>query len=165
MRILLPRAATVLLLGFLIAGSVQGQEKDGMHRLEILNGARRTVHYFGTDAPAARERGRKENDAAIADMIHDLRTLYLRNEHAMEIKRHQMQMLLYGYSTTFGTSWYPTGSFYPGYGYWGWGWGPYGGYASGLGTSTYGLQFGIGDEGALKGVLIQGLVAPTEKKP
>jgi hypothetical protein len=76
-----------------------------------------------------------------------------------------MQGLLYGYSTTFGTSWYPTGAFYPGYGGWGWGWGPDGGYPAGLGTSTYGLQFGIGDEGTAKRELIQGLVTPAEKKP
>jgi hypothetical protein len=84
----------------------------------------------------------------------------------MEIKRHQMQMLLCGYTTTYEVSLLPTGT-YGSYLYGGWGWwGGFGGYPALLGTSTYGLQYGIGDEGALKNQLIQGLVPPpAEKKP
>ena len=40
----------------------------------------------------------------------------------------------------------------------------YGGYPAGLGTVTHGLQFGIGDEGALKNQLIQGIVPPPAEK-
>jgi hypothetical protein len=160
-------AAALPFLCLLAAGPVQGQEKDGMHRLEIYNSGRRTVQYYGNDAAAARDRGRRENDAVLADLAYDLRVLYLRNERAMEVKRHQMQMLLYGYSTTYGTSLYAPTAFDPAWNRGYWGWGGFGGYyPSSLGTTTHGLQFGIGDEGALKRELIQGLVAPVvEKKP
>ena len=167
MRTVLRCVAAVVLLCVLTAAPIYGQEKDGMHRLEIYNGGSRSVQYYGNDAAAARERSRKENGAAIADLVHDLHALYLKNERVMEIKRHQMQMLLYGYTTTYGVSPYSTGAF-DGYLYrgWGWGWGGYGGYPAGLGTVTHGLQFGIGDEGALKNQLIQGIVPPpAEKKP
>jgi hypothetical protein len=166
MRTVLRCIAAVVLLCALSAAPSFGQEKDGMHRLEIYNGGSRTVQYFGNDAAAARERSRKENDASIADLVHDLRVLYLRNERAMEIKRHQMQMLLYGYTTTYEVSLFPAGG-YDSYLYGGWGWwGGFGGYPALLGTSTYGLQYGIGDEGALKNQLIQGLIPPqAEKKP
>src|SRR5262249_27165384 len=105
-----------------------------------------------------------ENDGSVADLARDLLVQYLRNEREMESTRHRMQMLLYGYSTTFGYSVYPSGVFDGGYGWgrgggWGWGgWGGYGGtYPAGLGTTTYGLQYGIGDEGALKRELMQSL--------
>jgi hypothetical protein len=157
----------------LTAGPIQAQEKDKekdrekdkMHRLEIYNGGHRTVHYSGDDAAAAGERTRKENDAAVADVVRDLRGLYLRNELAMERKRHQMQMLLYGYTTTYGASLYAPSSFDWGYGGWGWGWNAWGGYPAGVGTVTHGLQNGIGDEGVTKSELLRGLLAPPERKP
>jgi hypothetical protein len=176
MRTVLPSVGGVLFAVILTAGPIQAQEKDkekekakdkeDMHRLVIYNGGARTVQYFGKEEGAARDRSRKENEASLADLAHDLRVLYLRNEMAMEIKRHQMQMLLYGYTTTYSYSWYPGGGYYSPYWGWDWGWGGYGDSAR-PGTTTYGLQFGSGDEGALKSQLIQGLGTPpaAEKAP
>jgi hypothetical protein len=152
----------------LAVSPLQAQEKGDMHRLVVYNGSARTVQYYGNDAAAVRDRSRRENEESIADLVHDLRVQYVRNERVMEHKRHQMQMLLYGYSTTYGYSIFPSGVFDGGYRglYGGWGWGYGGGYPAGLGTTTHSLQNGIGDEGALKRDLIQGLIAPpAEKKP
>jgi hypothetical protein len=162
----------MVLACLLAARPAQAQEKGGMHRLEIYNGAARSVQYYGDDANAARERTARENEASVAGLVHDLHLQYLRNERALETKRHQMQMLLYGYTTTYGYSMYPSGVydpfFYGSYGYGGWGWGGYGGTPAGLGTTTHGLQFGVGDEGVLKRQLIQGIgvsPAPRETPP
>jgi hypothetical protein len=166
MRAFLPSVGAMLLASIWSAGPVQAQdkdkdkdkEKDDMHRLVIYNGGTRSVQYFGKDDGAARDRARRENAASVGDLVSDLQVRYLKNELAMEATRHRMQMLLYGYSTTFGYSEYPSGVFDGGYrGLWnGWGWGGGGGgYPAGLGTTTYGLQYGIGDEGALKRELIQ----------
>jgi hypothetical protein len=159
----------------LAAGPLQAQEKDkdkdGMQRLVIYNGAVRTVQYYGGDAAAARDRSRNENAVSLADLAQDLRALYLRNESEFERFRHHMQMLLYGYTTTYGYSQYPSGVFEPyrAYPWWGggYGWGGgWGGVAAGLGVTTYGLQNGVGDEGALKRELILGVGgAAPERKP
>src|SRR5438132_1069590 len=147
MRFLLPSVGGLVLACLLAAGPLQAQEKGGMHQLVIYNGPTRSVQYYGDDANATRERTARENEVSVADLVHDLRVQYLRNERAMETKRHQMQMLLYGYTTTYGYSLYPSGVFdpffYRGFPYGGWGWGWYGGTPAGLGTTTYGLQFGI----------------------
>jgi hypothetical protein len=169
MRFLLPSVGALFLICVLAASPLQAQEKGGTHRLVIYNGGTRTVQYFGDDAAAARDRSRKENDVAIADLVHDLRVQYLLHERAFENRRHHLQMLLYGYTTSYPTSLYPSVIFesfyrYPGWGGW-WGW-PAAGYAAGFGSTTHGLQFGVGDEGALKRELIQGLGAPpAEKRP
>jgi len=173
MRFLLPSVGGIVLACLLAATPLQAQEKGGMHRLAIYNGAALTVQYYGDDANAARDRTQRENEAAAADLVHGLRVQYLRNERAMETRRHHLQMLLYGYSTTYGYSAYPSGVFdpffyrgYP-YGGWGGGWGGYGGTPAGLGTTTHSLQFGIGDEGALKRQLIGGIgaAAPPQEAP
>jgi hypothetical protein len=141
-----------------------------MHQLVIYNGAARTVHYFGGDAAAARDRATRENEASIADLRQALRLQYLRSELVMEARRHALQLLLYGYTTTYPTSLYPSvifESFYRNSGWGGWGgWGGYGGPESlGFGSTTHGLQFGIGDEGGLKRELILGLGTPPAPAP
>ena len=164
MRAFLLSVGAMLVASLWAAGPAQAQEKDkdkakdDVHQLVIYNGGLRTVQYFGKDDAAARDRARRENEASIGDLVREIQVAYLKNELAMEATRHRMQMLLYGYSTTFGYSEFPSGVFDGGYrGLWGgWGWGGGGGgYPAGLGTTTYGLQYGIGDEGALKRELIQ----------
>jgi hypothetical protein len=173
MRTFLPSVGGVV-LACVLAAPLHAQEAKGdMHQLVVYNGAARTVHYFGADGAAARDRAARENNASMADLRHALRVQYLQNERAMETRRHHLQMLLYGYTTSYPTSLYPSvifESFYSNSGWGGWGgWGGYGGYGSpeslGFGTTTHGLQFGIGDEGALKRELILGLGAPPAPKP
>src|SRR5262249_57844083 len=123
----------------LAATPLQAQEKGGMHRLAIYNGAALTVQYYGDDANPARDRTQRENEATAADLVHGLRVQYLRNERAMETRRHHLQMLLYGYSTTYGYSAYPSGVFDPFFyrGY------PYG-VGAGVGAGSAGAPPGVG---------------------
>jgi hypothetical protein len=160
MRTVLPSVGGVLLAVALTAGPIQAQEKDGTHRLVIYNGSTRTVHYFGPDAAAARARTRQENEATIADLVLALRLQYLANEQVFEARRHQVQMLLYGFSTTYPTNPYGGGNWG---GYWGgyWGsWWPYSYSSVALGSATWSLANGVGDEGDLKRELIRGLGTP-----
>jgi hypothetical protein len=176
MRTVLPGVGGVFLLCVLAAGPLHAQEdkekdKGGMHQLVVYNGGLRTVHYYGGDANAARDRARRENEVAVADFVSALRVQYLRNEQALEARRHQVNMLLYGYSTSYETGPYPGSGSYGGGGYWplsgwGYGWGgPLSGLAIGSGTATLSLQYSVGDEGPIKRELIQGLGAPAPKQP
>jgi hypothetical protein len=166
MRIFLPSVGG-LVLACVLTTPLAAQEKGDTHQLVVYNGAARTVHYFGGDAAAARDRAARENEVSVADLRHALRVQYLQNERAMESRRHHLQMLLYGYTTSYPTSLYPSvifESFYrnSGWGWWGGGYSPAG---QGFGVTTHGLQFGIGDEGPLKHELILGLGTPAAPAP
>lgn len=170
MRTFLPSVGGLVLL-CVLTGPLHAQEGKGdTHQLVIYNGAARTVSYYGGDAAAARDRAARENEASIADLRHALRVQYLQNERAMETRRHHLQMLLYGYTTSYPTSLYPSvifESFYRNSGWGGWGWwgGGYSPAGLGFGVTTHGLQYGIGDEGALKRELILGLGAAAAPAP
>src|SRR5262249_58776798 len=104
MRTYLPSVGGLVLV-CVLTGPLHAQEGKGdTHQLVVYNGAARTVHYFGGDAAAARDRAARENEASVADLRHALRVQYLQNERAMESRRHHLQMLLYGYTATHPTS-------------------------------------------------------------
>ena len=129
--------------------AVQSTE-PGVHRLEIYNGAVRTVHYVtapGTsayDQASLRDLERVENEAALADQLVALRREYINNERLFENRRTNVQLLFYGYSSDLGYGGYP-GAYYLGY--------PYGYYSypyGGRGGSSWSLAWGTGYEGAIK---------------
>jgi len=78
-----------------------------VHRMDIYSGGLRTVHYFGQnmssgDQTTLADLERSENQASTGDLLGQLHREYLVNERAMEARRHQVQMLLYGYSSETG---------------------------------------------------------------
>ena len=145
---------------------------SGVHRLVIMNGSNQTVHYFsknGSQGEQTALRGleRAENEAALADDMQSLRSQYLSTERALEARRRQVQLNLYGVSQSSNSS-SSLSTGFPG-GYAGYGFG-YSGFAGGFGpyyTGTDGfntqntylssssnfsrsLANGIGDEGQFK---------------
>jgi len=80
-----------------------GDKDFGLHRLTIQNGQTRTVHYFSSSTSpsentALRELERAENEAGYVGDLQALRRQYLNTERAMESRRQQVQMALYGRS-------------------------------------------------------------------
>jgi len=80
-----------------------------VHKMTILSGQTRTVHYFSngsspSEESALRELSRAENEAGYADDLLALRQQYLDTERAMESRRRQVQMALYGLSYETNTS-------------------------------------------------------------
>jgi hypothetical protein len=165
------RAAGAACLALGLASVASAQVKpaarvsdSGVHRMEILNGSMRSVHYVSAGMPVTeqttlRELERAENEVALSDQLAALRRQYVNDERFMQNRRQVVQQLLYGYSSDL------TGGFYPGtsiaaypfgtYGYgfpyaygYGYGVGPY--LAGGYGTASQSLAYGIGDEGAIK---------------
>ncbi|MGL4552656.1 MAG: hypothetical protein ACRC33_15895 [Gemmataceae bacterium] len=151
----------------LVALSAAGQEPGGrVNRVEIYNGATRTVRYNAPglspgESQSLRELERLENEAHFLREVDALKREYVASERSLEPVRRSVQRSLYGTDTTttslsgFATgSDYPTvvGSFgaYPAY--------PYRGFAS---AGTFGdrtttnrsLENGVGDEGVLKAAL------------
>jgi len=161
MRKVLPSAAGVFVALVLSASPLHAQ--DGMHRLVIHNGKTTTVAYFGKDEAAARERARRENEAALADDVLAVRRQYVANESVLEARRHAVKMLLYGYTTSYPTSLFASAQFpgwcgaYP--------WCGCGYYGAGLGSTTHSLEFT--DDGAVKHALtthgIEAVPAPEKK--
>jgi hypothetical protein len=161
---------STLALGF-FASSVYCQD---VHKMEILNGSTRTVHYFADRATpqehaALAELTRLENESALADELVLLRRQYVNDERLFEAHRTNVQRLLYGYSTQYSAGLYP--EYWPGYG-WNWGWGGYsfGNWGGGLGvypylyggyygTSSRSLAHGVGDEGRIKTEMARTLAA------
>lgn len=130
----------------------------GVHRIEIINGATRTVHYVGvglspTELTALRDLERAENEVALADQLLALKRQYVNNEIGLDMRRRAVQQLYYGYQSQYSFSGFSSYSF-PGFGYSY----PFGYLGSPLstslagftGASAYGTAFGVGDEGALK---------------
>jgi len=174
---------TAVVLGLFLAAPAWAQGKkaalgDGpaVHRMEIWNGAQRTIRYVYQDLSPSeeavlKELERAENEANLADQMAQVRQAYVTTELVMEPRRRQVQYLLYGYNseTTAGLL---TGGGIGGYGFGGgaavgyaapYGLYPYGfnsaygggygyGYGGGFagGSSTNTLAVGIGDEGAVK---------------
>jgi hypothetical protein len=171
-------------LGLLLAASsawaqpADKPEAGGIHRMVIYNGPARTVHYVSgpdvapADAAAVRDLERAENDVALADELQQLKLEYVRNERDMEAHRHNLQRLLYGYSseTTGNALTWASGNPGFGYGYPGYGWPYWGGYGYGYGSgygwgysnvSVNSLANGIGDEGVIKTTLAHSLLDPA----
>jgi hypothetical protein len=118
-----PFTTTLSCLLALVAGQTpQTRERDegGAHRLVIVNGSRRTVHYFPNsagDAESYRELERAENEAYIAADLQRLKGQYIRDEQYLQPIRRQIQEKLYGASHTVSTSQSSMGStFYPSFG-------------------------------------------------
>lgn len=146
---------------------------SAVRRMEIWNGPSRTVHYFSRDlspgeAASLRDLERAENDLAVADQVHGLRFLYLRNERSLEQRRGQVNPLLYGYSSEYAAGLIPgvVGGGSPRYATYPYGFGGFGSYYGGypypaasasLGTATNSLGLGVGNEGVLKNELARGL--------
>jgi hypothetical protein len=147
---------------------VPPQERAFVHRMVIYNGPIRTVHYINgglspAEQAAARDLGRAENEAELADHLLDLRLQYVADEQALQAHRRHMQELLYGYSsvTTATASVFAAPRYgYPFYGYGGY-WGGWGGgisaFASASSTAVHSLANGVGDEGVMKSAMAQTL--------
>jgi hypothetical protein len=156
-------------------------DDGGVHRMTIYNGPLRTVHYVYTgdsssEAASIRDLERAENDVALADQVQQLRLTYLRHERELENRRHQVQMLLYGYSSEtsaglsgatgglpafagYGPYGVTGGYFTPGYGIAGPAAADYG-YGAGIALAGFSvsagsnsLAYGVGDEGVVKTML------------
>jgi len=159
-------------------------DQSDIHRMVIYNGSKRTVHYVSksnspAEQAALRNLERAENEAADAEALLELRRQYVATESALEARRRQVQMQLYGRSyetrnsasmggttTTFGPQSVDAPLLTTGFGF------PFGGGFGygGFGNPTYGQQpintetfrlktdsrvsqslaHGIGDEGQFK---------------
>jgi hypothetical protein len=78
-------------------------DESDVHRMVIINGKDRIVHYFSksgspAEQAALRNLERFENEVAIVDSLQDLKRQYVATESAMEARRRQVQMQLYGRS-------------------------------------------------------------------
>jgi hypothetical protein len=136
---------------------------DGIYRIEINQGTRRSVEVVGkgdvspSQIAAEQDAARAENEAAYVGEVQDLKRQYVDNERLLAARRHELQMRLYGSSTTSTDSWslgYPGWGGYGYGGYWG-GWGGYGyggisGFLGGSTTVTNDLSIGAGPEGSLQ---------------
>jgi hypothetical protein len=135
--------------------------KEATFRMEIYNGPVRTVRYFSDEASTAErsnllEVERRENEAALADQLQDLRRQYVTNESLLENRRRDVQLLYYGYYGSYNYGYYGYYFPYPDYGYIGNGTSYWPG--SSGGTVSSGL-FGVGDEGVIKTAIAQALAA------
>jgi len=147
------------------ADAAAKNDEPGVHRMEITNGALRSVHYIyrglsPSEAQAVRELERAENETILANEMLALRMQYVSGERTAEAQRRFSQQQLYGYSASEADS----GSFSAyrrnglfGYIRGGWGgWGGYGagwcgGYSAGYSSAdSVGLGEGVGDEGRIK---------------
>jgi hypothetical protein len=170
-RFFVPQLALCVAIGLFYASPLCAQDKS-FHRMEIVNGSVRTVHYFldrATPAEAADliRLEQAENEMLLARDLTALRRQYVSDEQLLEARRANVQRLLYGYSTEYSTElysrWrydnyayglYPYGNYGFGnyqYGNWGGGGYPcsyYGGVLSG--RSAQSLAVGVGDEGRIK---------------
>lgn len=154
-----------------------------VHRMVIVEGANRRVHYIGSDGLSTSDRlaaadlERTENELAYLSELQQLKHEYVRSEISLEPYRRYVQRQLYGtriqyggYNSTYanyvpnsglgvpGTNGYNTfyGPFSRGYGYGGYGY-PGVAYGSGMGSSysvTQSLQYGVGDEGRFKNAIV-----------
>jgi hypothetical protein len=169
-----------LLVGVALAAAAQGQPPEkappppkappaGVHRMEIIEGPNRTVHYFGgntaADRRAAMELELAENDLEYARNLQALKRQYVNSERILEPQRRYVQEQLYGVQISYGTYnalagygyGYDGGYYYPyawPYNWGGYGYGGFNGYLGGSTTSVVrSLAYGMGDEGVLKSSL------------
>src|SRR5690348_8010996 len=114
-----PFTTTLSCLLAVIAGQAPHtrDRDDAAHRMVIVNGARRSVHYYPSspgDADSYRDLERAENEAILAGDLQHLRSQYIRDEQYLQPIRRQVQERLYGGSHTVSTSQSSMGStFYP----------------------------------------------------
>jgi hypothetical protein len=143
-----------------------------VHRMVILQGPNRSVHYIASgnlvtrDSLALAELQRAENELAYVQDLQQLKQQYINSERIMEPQRRYVQEQLYGtqisysgFSSAFGSGGYGGRRYAYPYAYGSYG---YGGLGSGFGGmigSSYNvirsLQFGMGDEGRMKDALVQ----------
>jgi hypothetical protein len=132
--------AALSLLGTGLAAPCQAQDararddRNGVFRMEILNGTTRTIHYFGDslspgEAATMREAAAIENERAYLDDLSALKRQYVLSERLLEPVRRDVQRSLYGLDvtrTTFATDY-------------GWGGLGFGGYTAAVapGFNTY----------------------------
>jgi hypothetical protein len=150
-----------------------------VHRLVVYEGANRRVHYIPAsnvstaDRLAAYELERTENALTYYHDLQRLKQQYVNSERILEPRRRYVQEQLYGTQIRYGGSSAIYGGADYGWGYpyfWGgWGYSPYfwGGYgypqsfAGYTGATSYqvahSLQFGMGDEGRFKDVMVQAI--------
>jgi hypothetical protein len=157
-----------MLLGLALTTAVQAQAPRGVHRMEINNGSRLTVRYFGGspgEASSLRDLERAENESIYVASLQELKRQYVTDERNLAAQRRLVEQQLY--ATTIAAS---TGG---GYGYGGLGYtevlagfgypalarlgGYYGGvyapsYTTGYGAGYVGLG-GIGATGSLSRAL------------
>ncbi|MFO0878883.1 MAG: hypothetical protein U0840_16195 [Gemmataceae bacterium] len=172
----------------LVVSSVDAQTRSttrrprgDVHQMQILDGSRQTVRYFGqnlspSESSTLREMERLENESAYVNDLQALKRQFVISERQLELHRRQVQMQLYGVETTrnsYGTIFagYPSNNLTGYYGYPG-NYTAFGGYGAGYGngfgggavggdsvTQTSGLSQGVGPESriteAMAGVLAQ----------
>jgi hypothetical protein len=152
------------------AAQTKRYDRGRVHQMEVFDGSRRTVRYFGNnispgDSSTLRELERAENEVAYLNDLQSLKTQYVISERLMETYRRLVQRDLYGKEMTtsnYGTV-YTGGGYgfgYPSSGAWnyGYGWGNYGGMSAVGGsssTTTLGLASGVGYEGSIKDAMAQ----------
>jgi len=162
MRATLPLIACVL-SALVSAVPANAQSRDRVARIEIYNGATRTVNYVAPDlspgeALSLREMERLENETGYLRDLSALKREYAASERQLEPYRRLVQQQLYGISisdtATSSFVSYPAGAWGRG----GWGWA--GGYGMGVpavggNTSavTHSLANGMGDEGVMKSAM------------
>jgi hypothetical protein len=140
--------------------AAEDETPSGVFRQVIYNGPNRTVHYTAVglspgEQTTLRNLERAENEVAVANDLAALRRQYIANERVMENRRHDVQMLLYGFASQYGSSAYAGTGFggYPYFGAYGY---PYAnsgfGYTGALASSSSAAStaFGMGDEGSIK---------------
>jgi hypothetical protein len=173
-------AATGIVLGALLATAAQAQppikpavedrddsKRAGVHRMEIYNGASRTVRYFGRNLSAGdlgslRDLERLENELSYIEDLQALKTMYISNERVLEMHRRFVQQELYGvdisttdyeglgYGRWGGLGYYSAYPFGVSYGAYAGFWPGFSGFAGSTSTVTRSLATGVGNEGAIK---------------
>jgi hypothetical protein len=117
MRVSYQRLGIAIALGCLIcaplavaqeaAKPASRESGGGVPRIEIFNGAMRSVHFFGSglslsDRVTLRDIERAENELSLTDQVAILRQQYVSNERALEARRRALQEQLLapaGYAT------------------------------------------------------------------
>src|SRR5262245_46534489 len=163
-----------LLCGVVFATSVSAQapkraakaKRNGqVHQMEVYDGTRRTVRYFGDnispgESSTLRDLERAQNEMAYLNDLQALKDQYVVSERLLEPHRRMVQRDLYGREltkTSYGSL--STGYFgnYTAGGYFNYPWaymGGFGGVASAVAgdsrTETFSLATGVGPESRLK---------------
>jgi hypothetical protein len=152
-----------------------------VHRIVVFEGPNRSVHYItagnvsNADRLAAYELERAENALTYYRDLQRLKQQYVNSERILEPQRRYVQEQLYGTQIRYaGSSVGYTGGSYGGWGYGPFVWGGYGyprSFGGYTGATSYqvvrSLQYGMGDEGRFKNVMVQGIAtdAAADRAP